>query len=66
MNKLKLYAGMAERRLILNTLSQTKGNKTKAAIVLGVDRKTLYNKITELSISAEEIPEVPKPVFYYH
>lgn len=34
-----------ERELILTALQQAGGNKSKAAILLGIDRKTLYNKL---------------------
>lgn len=34
-----------ERELILAALQQAGGNKSKAAILLGIDRKTLYNKL---------------------
>lgn len=34
-----------EKQRILNALQQTGNNKTKAAQLLGVDRKTLYNKL---------------------
>lgn len=29
----------------MNALQQTGNNKTKAALLLGIDRKTLYNKM---------------------
>lgn len=34
-----------EKKQILNALRQTNNNKSKAAILLGIDRKTLYNKL---------------------
>lgn len=34
-----------EKEKIINALNMTNGNKTKAAILLNIDRKTLYNKI---------------------
>lgn len=34
-----------ERELIISALNQAGGNKTKAAVLLGIDRKTLYNKL---------------------
>jgi DNA-binding NtrC family response regulator len=35
----------AERELILKTLKQTGGNKTRAAVILGISLKTLHNKL---------------------
>ena len=40
-----LHDEEAEKQRILNALQQTGNNKTKAAQLLGVDRKTLYNKL---------------------
>ena len=34
-----------EKRHILRVLSSTKNNKTRAAKILGIDTKTLYNKL---------------------
>lgn len=42
---LKDAASQAEYEAIMNVLKQVKFNKTKAAEVLKIDRKTLYNKI---------------------
>lgn len=42
---LKDAARIAEKKAIEITLEKTNGNKTLAAKYLGVDRKTLYNKI---------------------
>ncbi len=39
-----------ERSRIIAALRQTGGNKAKAARLLGVDRKTIYNKIEKLGI----------------
>jgi DNA-binding NtrC family response regulator len=43
-------AGRAERELILDALRQTGGNRTGAAKILGVSRKTLFNKMVALGI----------------
>src|SRR5437867_4180894 len=39
----------AERELILRTLKQTGGNKTRAAEILGISLKTLHNKLHKRS-----------------
>ena len=40
-----LHDEAAEKKRILDALKQTGNNKSKAAILLGIDRKTLYNKL---------------------
>lgn len=40
----------AEKQLIINALKQTGNNKSKAATILGIDRKTLYNKLKHYNI----------------
>ena len=40
----------AEKQLIINALKQTANNKSKAAAILGIDRKTLYNKLKHNNI----------------
>jgi two-component system response regulator HydG len=42
----------AERKAILDALSLAKGNKSRAAEILGMARKTLYNKISYFDIEA--------------
>jgi DNA-binding NtrC family response regulator len=37
----------AERALIELTLEHTKNNKTRAAEILGISQKTLFNKLRE-------------------
>jgi transcriptional regulator with PAS, ATPase and Fis domain len=39
----------AERQLILQTLTYVKNNKSKAALMLGVSRKTLHNKLNAMA-----------------
>ena len=43
-----------EKRHILRVLSSTGGNKTRAAKILGIDTKTLYNKLKSYQ-SAEAV-----------
>lgn len=47
---LKVAAHRSERELIVNTLEKVKFNKSKAARLLNVDRKTLYNKMKQYGI----------------
>ena len=51
---IKLHVGVtlrdAERSLIQATLTETKGNRAKAARILGIGRKTLYRKLEEYGI----------------
>ncbi len=42
---LTLHDEATEKKRILNALQQTNNNKSQAAKLLGVDRKTLYNKL---------------------
>jgi DNA-binding NtrC family response regulator len=39
-----------EKKYIIKVLEKTNGNKKKASELLGIDRKTLYNKINEFEI----------------
>lgn len=50
---LKKASMEAEREVILNALSQANFNKTKAARILNIDRKTLYNKIKQYHIELD-------------
>lgn len=49
-NVLQLHDEDTERQRIIAALQQTNGNKAKAARLLGIDRKTIYNKIEKLGI----------------
>lgn len=49
-NVLQQHDEDTERQRIITALQQTNGNKAKAARLLGVDRKTIYNKIEKLGI----------------
>ncbi len=51
-NLLKSVAGNAERQAILDALEKVNNNKSKAAAVLNIDRKTLYNKLKLYKIQA--------------
>ena len=44
-SSISLHDEADEKRRILNALQQTGNNKSKAATLLGIDRKTLYNKL---------------------
>jgi DNA-binding NtrC family response regulator len=48
----------AENRLILLTLDHARGNKTRAAEILGISLKTLHNKLNKMRgrVSEETIP----------
>ena len=47
---LKELSKNIEKETIIQVLQQTKHNKSKAAIQLNIDRKTLYNKLKEYGI----------------
>ena len=49
-NILQLHDEDTERQRIITALQQTNGNKAKAARLLGIDRKTIYNKIEKFGI----------------
>lgn len=54
---LDAVALQAEYELILQTLIDTDFNKSKAAEKLGIDRKTLHNKLAEIKV----MPGLKKP-----
>jgi DNA-binding NtrC family response regulator len=43
----------AERQLVVNALAKSKGNKSLAAQMLGISRKSLYKKLVDYGISAD-------------
>jgi two-component system, NtrC family, response regulator AtoC len=45
-----------ERAYILEVLRQTGGNKSRAADILGLDRKTLYRKLDEYQTRPTDVP----------
>lgn len=47
---LKTVVAKTEKEMIINILHVAKNNKTKAAAMLKIDRKTLYNKLKEFGI----------------
>ena len=44
---------LTQKRHILRVLSSTGGNKTRAAKILGIDTKTLYNKLKAYNAAAQ-------------
>lgn len=50
---LKLTLAETEKRHILRVLAANNGNKTRAARVLGIDTKTLYNKLKSYKASED-------------
>jgi two-component system response regulator HydG len=50
-NNFSLYKNQTEKELIIEALQKTGGNKSKAAKLLGIDRKTLYNKLSLYDIN---------------
>lgn len=53
-DKLTLYDQEAEKETILRALDSSGNNKSKAAKMLGIDRKTLYNKMKLYHIGQDE------------
>ncbi|MBT4637781.1 MAG: sigma-54-dependent Fis family transcriptional regulator, partial [Deltaproteobacteria bacterium] len=51
--KVGISMAEAEKKLIFETLKQTKGNRTRAAEILGISIRTLRNKLNEYKESGE-------------
>jgi DNA-binding NtrC family response regulator len=66
LNPLDKAAIETEYYLIVETLKKTKFNKTKAAELLQIDRKTLYNKLEayEKMVATPEANRVSIPETY--
>jgi two-component system response regulator AtoC len=46
-----------EKRHLIRVLKETKGNKVKAAKILGIDRRTLYRMAERFGMDLGEEPE---------
>jgi DNA-binding NtrC family response regulator len=61
-NQLRIVPGLSvaevERRHILETLSSTHNNKTKAAAILGITVKTLHNKLKQYAAGRPQKPQL--------
>ena len=49
-----------EKRHILRVVEHSSGNKTRAARILGIDTKTLYNKLKTYSASIRRVAPQPQ------
>ena len=54
-SELKSRADDMEKEHIIRVLRQTGGNKKKAAEILGIERRTLYNKAKRLGIDFSSV-----------
>ena len=53
----KLDLGGNERKLIEQALISAKGNRTRAAEILGISRRTLHRRLNEYAASGDPIKE---------
>ena len=47
----------AEKRMIMQTLAYTRGDRSRAAQILGIGRKTLYRKLQKYSVGSPTVSE---------
>jgi DNA-binding NtrC family response regulator len=47
-------SGLDDASLIRSALQQTRGNRTRAAVLLGMSRATFYRRLRELGLNPEE------------
>jgi DNA-binding NtrC family response regulator len=50
-----------EREVIMRSLIANSGNKTATADMLGISRRSIYNKLAEYTKKGLIIPKFPKP-----
>ena len=50
-----------ERRYLLHVLRAVKGNRTRAAEVLGIDRRTLYRMAERFGLDLDASGAEPRP-----
>ena len=48
--KMHILSSMTEKQMIIDALNKTNQNRTKAAKLLGISRRTLQNKIKEYGL----------------
>jgi PAS domain S-box-containing protein len=53
--RIDVFLNSAERDLLLDALRRAKGNKMKAAKLLGIHRSVLYKKLTKLGLDGETL-----------
>lgn len=55
---LKSFVAKTQKDIIIDTLHSVNNNKTKAATILNIDRKTLYNKLREFGLLSKKSDEM--------